>query len=119
MRDVELILRILAGGLSYLIAITLIIVLARIWYVMVKTEANGLITMLFHTVLPGTVYVLGVATLLVAGIWLRDDIVYRLSISTWVLLTTLWLFIAIIYALVCVTRELLVIKRTEASQPDS
>ena len=106
MNEIELVLRISAGGLSYLIAITLIIVLSRIWYVMVKTEANGLITLLFHTILPTTVYVLGVATLLVGGIWLRDELIYRLSISIWILSTTLWLFIAIIYALMCVTREL-------------
>ena len=118
MREAELILRISAGALSYLIAITLILVLFRVWYVMAKTKANGLITMLFHTVLPGTVYVLGVATLLVAGIWLRDELIYRLSISIWILLTTLWLFIAIIYALVCITKELFIVKRAGVSQSD-
>ena len=106
MKEIELVIRVSAGALSYLIAIVLIVLLVRIWYLMVKTNANGLITILFHTVLPGTMYVLCIATLLVAGIWLRDEMVYRLSISTWIFGTTLWLFIAIIYALMCITREL-------------
>ena len=106
MKEVELILRVVAGGLSYLIAIILIVLLVRIWHLMVKMKANGLISILFHTILPSTVYVLGIATLLVAGIWLRDELVYRLSISVWILLTTLWLLIAIVFALMCITREI-------------
>lgn len=99
-------LRILGGGVLWLIVISLTLVLWRTWHLIHRDRVDGMMKTLFHIILAGDMFVLWSAIGAFSGLWLSHIPGYVTIRIIWWFVVVCWLFGAIMHALICITREL-------------
>ncbi len=98
--------RVLTGGVMTLIVGLLTFVLWRVRLILPERKPCGVVHALYHILLAGDGFFLLTACVSITGVWLRNHEPYLQIVSIALLAASLWLLIAIIYAMVCIMREL-------------